>query len=87
MALAQSQSTPEDTPVPVVLSALDVEGDGLTFTNLTQPAHGALSGTPPNLLYTATPSAQFVGYGIQRLVNYLCHSDWADTSNSGAKVG
>lgn len=54
VASAQTVTTDEDTATSITLTAVDVEGDGLDFTVLTQPAHGTLSGTPPNLLYTPT---------------------------------
>jgi len=41
----------EDTPLPITLTALDVDGDALTYTILISPAHGTLSSTPPNLTY------------------------------------
>jgi len=44
---------------PVVLGGSDADGDSLTFTIVTQPANGSLSGTAPNLTYT--PDAGFVG--------------------------
>jgi hypothetical protein len=51
--------SPEDTPLSVVLAAWDIEGDPITFPVVTMPAHGVLSGTPPNLIYT--PNANFTG--------------------------
>lgn len=44
-------STAEDTQVAVVLRATDAEGDPLSFTLRSQPTHGVLQGTPPNLIY------------------------------------
>ena len=41
------------------LIASDVESDLLTFQINSPPAHGTLSGTPPNLTYT--PSRNFIG--------------------------
>ncbi|HEY7510113.1 MAG TPA: Ig-like domain-containing protein, partial [Vicinamibacteria bacterium] len=52
VAQDQAVATDEDTPVPVVLTASDVEGDPLTFTVIEGPAHGTLSGSGPNLSYT-----------------------------------
>jgi len=52
-------STDEDTPVAITLSASDIDGDGLTYAVVTPPAHGALSGTAPNLTYT--PSGDYNG--------------------------
>ncbi len=45
----------EDTTVEITLSAGDPEGDPLTFTIVTPPTHGTLSGTLPNLVYTPDP--------------------------------
>ncbi len=45
----------EDTAVEITLSAGDPEGDPLTFTIVTPPAHGTLSGTLPNVIYTPDP--------------------------------
>ena len=54
-----STSTNVDVPVAVSLSASDPEGSALTYTIVTAPAHGTLSGTAPNLTYT--PSAGYNG--------------------------
>ena len=43
----------------ITLGANDADGDALSFTVLTQPAHGALSGTAPNVTYT--PVSGYVG--------------------------
>ncbi|MFL0800735.1 MAG: tandem-95 repeat protein [Agarilytica sp.] len=57
---SDSQSTTdEDSPTTIALSATDPEGDVLTYTILTTPAHGTLSGTVPNLTYT--PNANIFG--------------------------
>ncbi len=56
---SQSVTTDEDTPLGVTLSGSDVEGSSLTFTVISDPAHGTLSGTAPDLTYT--PDANFNG--------------------------
>lgn len=48
-------TTPEDTPVPLELRGADPENDPLVFELRTPPAHGTLSGEPPNLVYTPAP--------------------------------
>jgi hypothetical protein len=53
-------TTTEDTAVAVVLSGTDVDGDALTYTVVRAPAHGTLSGTPPQLLYTPAANASGV---------------------------
>ncbi|MFY1825817.1 kelch repeat-containing protein [Myxococcus fulvus] len=42
-------------PAEVTLTGTDPEGSPLTFVIVTPPAHGTLSGTPPNLTYTPNP--------------------------------
>jgi len=57
-ANSQTVSLNQDSSVSFTLSAGDVDGDALSYT-LTSPAHGTLSGTPPNLVYT--PKQHFSG--------------------------
>ncbi len=52
VANAQTVTTTEDTPLPITLSASDVDGDPLSYSLVTPPVHGALSGSAPNLTYT-----------------------------------
>jgi hypothetical protein len=59
VAEAQTVDLDEDVPQPVVLSATDVDGDDVTYQITVQPAHGIISGSPPNLTYT--PEADFNG--------------------------
>lgn len=59
VAVAQFRSTTPGTPLAITLTASDPDGDPLTYAIVTQPAHGALSGTPPNVTYT--PAAGFTG--------------------------
>jgi large repetitive protein len=51
-------TTNEDTSQAITLSATDVDGDALTYS-YTQPAHGTLTGTGPNVTYT--PAANYNG--------------------------
>lgn len=53
-----STSGQEDTPRSLQLSAIDSDGDALTYA-VTAPAHGTLSGTAPGLIYT--PDANYHG--------------------------
>ncbi|MFY1826098.1 Ig-like domain-containing protein [Myxococcus fulvus] len=48
-----------NTSTPITLTATDVDGDTLSFTVTTPPAHGTLSGTGAQLVYT--PTADFQG--------------------------
>jgi hypothetical protein len=52
----QSVLTNEDTPVAITLTASDVDSAALTFSVVTPPAHGQLTGSAPNLTYTPAPN-------------------------------
>ncbi|WP_346188841.1 tandem-95 repeat protein [Rubritalea halochordaticola] len=52
-------SLDEDTSVNVLLAGSDQEGEALSYTVLSQPLHGQVTGTAPNLVYT--PDADFFG--------------------------
>lgn len=56
---AQTIAASEDTPAPFTLTGSDAEGSAVTYTVLTQPAHGTLTGTAPDLVYT--PAANYNG--------------------------
>ena len=49
-------TTAEDTPVNVTLTGLSSGSGALTYNVQSQPAHGTLSGTAPNLVYTPAPN-------------------------------
>lgn len=55
VAKDDSITTEEDTPVSITLEGSDPEEDVLSYTVVTGPSHGNLSGTAPNLLYTPNP--------------------------------
>ncbi len=55
----QSVSLNEDTVKQVVLSASDADGNNLSFSIVTPPAHGTLTGTLPNVTYR--PAANYNG--------------------------
>jgi hypothetical protein len=52
VANPQTLSTEENIAVSITLTGSDVDGDSLTYEVLTQPSHGTLDGTAPNLTYT-----------------------------------
>jgi YD repeat-containing protein len=58
-ALDQSAQTSLTKPLPLVLGATDPDGDSLTYVVTAPPQHGSLTGTAPNLTYTADTG--FVG--------------------------
>lgn len=55
----QTVSVAKDAAKAITLGAVDPDGDELTYTIVTAPSHGELSGTPPLLTYT--PSASYAG--------------------------
>lgn len=59
VAGAQDVITAEDTGVSLTLTGSDADLDPLTFRIVSQPAHGSLSGAPPEVTYT--PAANFHG--------------------------
>ena len=59
IADAQSVATPEDTPKAISLTGSDPKDNAISYTVTALPAHGALSGTAPNLTYT--PAADYTG--------------------------
>jgi hypothetical protein len=54
-----SVSTAEDQSRTITLTGSDSDGDSLTFSVLSAPANGTLTGTAPNLTYV--PTANFSG--------------------------
>ena len=59
VATAQAVSVNENDSASITLAGTDAENDSLTFSVVTQPTHGALTGTAPSLTYT--PTANFHG--------------------------
>jgi hypothetical protein len=59
VANAQSVQVVQDKPAAITLTATDLDGDPLTYIVVSNPAHGTLSGTAPNL--TFTPAAGYTG--------------------------
>ena len=57
IADSKNVTTQDNTPVVITLSGSDTETSviNLVFSVVTQPGHGTLSGTPPNLTYTPNP--------------------------------
>ncbi len=59
VAFSQVDTTAQNTPLAITLTAMSPSGFQLTYATVTGPAHGALTGTAPNLTYT--PNADYVG--------------------------
>ncbi len=52
-------NTAYNTPVAITLRGFDPQGSNLTYSIVNPPAHGSLSGTPPNVTYS--PAADYGG--------------------------
>ena len=59
MADPQSVTTARNTAKAITLTGSDVDGDALTYSVVTPPVHGSLTGTPPAVTYT--PAANYNG--------------------------
>jgi hypothetical protein len=55
----QTVTTSKNTATSITLTATDADNDPLTYSIVTQPANGSLSGTPPSVIYT--PNSNYVG--------------------------
>lgn len=60
IAINQSIVTNETTAKAITLTASDADSDTITYKVLSQPNHGGLSGTPPNVIYS--PDSCYSGY-------------------------
>ena len=61
IATPQVVVTPEDVALPITLSGTDIDGGPLTYSVVTPPTQGILSGAGANLIYT--PNANDNGPG------------------------
>jgi len=59
VANSQEITADENKAIGITLTATDVEGDPLTYSVVTSPAHGSLSGTASDVTYT--PSLNYNG--------------------------
>lgn len=73
----QTISTSENTPLGIILTGMDPDGDVISFFTKVQPQHGSLSGTAPNLVYTPDP-----GYTGSDSFTFAA-SDQVGESNAG----
>jgi hypothetical protein len=55
VADSQSVTTTRDAAVAIALTGSDPDGDTITFSLISTPANGTLTGTIPNLTYTPAP--------------------------------
>ncbi len=86
----QSLAADQGTPTQLILNASDPEGYALNYTITTEPEHGSLSGTAPNLVYT--PAADYTGpdritYKVQDSNGQVASAMVDITVNTAAPVG
>lgn len=80
-ANSENVTTLEDTSVSITLKGSDSDSDPLTFSLITQPSHGSLSGTEPNLTYT--PRTNFNG---QDSFTFKVNDGKADSSDATISI-
>src|SRR6185436_6827309 len=75
VAASQFVQTREDEPIALTLVASDIDSEVLMYS-FTAPAHGKLTGEPPNLTYT--PADNFSGSDefSFRVADTESFSDW-----------
>ncbi len=73
--------TMSDTPVAIILSGSDPEGSSLTYTVMSQPINGMLTGTAPALTYTPTN-----GYSGADSFTYRVHDGLDDSGPATVSI-
>jgi len=51
-AMNENVTLSEDVPITIPLRGIDPDGSPLTYSIVTDPSHGSLSGTEPNMVYS-----------------------------------
>ena len=74
-------STNVNTAVSVTLTGSDANNDPLTFSVVSNPTHGSLSGTPPNLTYT--PNINYTGSDS---FTFLANDGLADSNTATVSI-
>jgi hypothetical protein len=81
VADSQSVMTTASTPVAVTLSGSDIDGDEITFSVLSGPEHGMLSGAAPNLVYTPA-----VGYTAEDSFSFIVNDGELDSAEAVVSI-
>ncbi|MBN1815533.1 MAG: tandem-95 repeat protein, partial [Anaerolineae bacterium] len=76
-----SVAAAEDTPLDVVLTGSDVDGDPLTYRVVLTPSHGTLTGTAPSLSYLPAPDY----HGADSLI-FVAHDGTADSEPAAVTI-
>jgi len=81
VAQGQSVVTDEDQPISITLSASDADGDSLTYTVVSQPSNGVLTGTAPNLTYKSN-----AGFNGNDSFTFKANDGTTDTKEATIKI-
>jgi hypothetical protein len=81
LANAQIVTTGSGVPVAITLAGVDPDGDPLSYTILTLPTHGALTGTAPALLYSSA-----AGYSGTDSFTYRVNDGIADSAPASVSI-
>ena len=81
VAGSQNVTTDNETPLAVTLTASDVDGDLLSYTVVSGPSHGSLSGDPPDLTYTPSP-----GYVGEDSFTFVANDGLADSNTATVSI-
>ncbi len=80
-ALNQNVQVLLNTSKLITLTATDPDNDPVTFSIVTGPAHGTLSGTAPDLLYT--PDPDFTG---KDSFTFIVNDDQVDSNTATISI-
>ena len=89
-ANGQSLTAAQGTPTQVILTGADPEGYALNYTVTTGPTNGSLSGTAPNLVYTAAANstgADSITFKVEDSEGQFATATVNITVNTAAPVG
>src|SRR5207253_2605896 len=81
VANAQSVTAAEDTAKAITLTATDLDGDTLTYSIVSGPSHGSLSGAAPTL-----PSSQPANYNGPDSFTFKANDGTADSAAATVSI-
>lgn len=81
VAYSQTVEASEDSPASFRLTASDPDGDWLQYSILSDPLHGTLSGSAPDLTYT--PDAEYFG---QDSIVFLASDSFGGSSTAVVSI-
>ena len=85
VAHAQVVRTSENTSVPITLAASDWEGNDIIYKLVTDPQHGTLTGTPPDVIYT--PETDYTGSDFFKFRAYTTRKVYSSPAVVNIEIG